>query len=43
LFQVKDVPTVIIEEATPSPADSQTNIRMSSPAAGIWNNAAEIP
>jgi len=39
--QIKDVPTVIVKAATPSPADSETNILTSPSASGILNNGAE--
>jgi hypothetical protein len=43
LFQAKEVPTVVIEEATPSPSDSETNIPKFPSACGFLNNAAEVP
>jgi hypothetical protein len=43
LFQVKEVPTVVIKEATPSPADSEADVSTPPSASGILNNAAEIP
>jgi hypothetical protein len=43
MFQVKEIPTVVIKEATPSPALSETNIPVLPAASGILNNAAEIP
>lgn len=40
-LEIKEVPTVVIKEATPSPADSDTNTLTSPSASGILNNAAE--
>jgi hypothetical protein len=39
--EIKDVPTVIVKAATPSPADSETNILTSPSACGSLNNGAE--
>jgi len=38
---MKDVPTVVVKAATPSPADSETNILTSPSVSGILNNGAE--
>ncbi|XP_021914879.1 uncharacterized protein LOC110827471 [Zootermopsis nevadensis] len=42
-LDAKEVPTVIIEEATPSPSDSETHIPTLQTASGFLNNAAEVP